>query len=138
MKTSPPAFRAGNDWPFRFGPMYAPFRSELGWRPSVDREAMGGGLADDKSVMQRIVWGHATDTEIPPRLRANSRAVKVLKQTPPASTVRLLAADHAVKPEDIVLCTDTDIDRIGKYQPQWLAVTSDKAFVLSDGPAPKI
>ena len=61
----------------------------------------------------------------------------MLKQTPPPSVERLLAGE-SVQSADIVLCTDTDIDRMGKYQQQWLVVTKDKVLVASDGQAPQL
>jgi len=60
-----------------------------------------------------------------------------LKQTPPAEIVRCLAAE-SIHSEDLLLCTDTDIDNLGHYRRRWLAVTQDKLLVVSDGASPTV
>jgi len=60
-----------------------------------------------------------------------------MKQTPPEPVVQRLARE-SIHPDDLVLCTDTDIDRLGTYTVQWLAVTQDRLLVLSDGEAPEV
>lgn len=61
----------------------------------------------------------------------------MLKKTPPASIARLLA-DNSIQVDDLLLCTDTDIDRAGRYQKQWLAVSQDRVFVCTNGEFPKV
>jgi len=60
----------------------------------------------------------------------------VLKQVPPAPIAHKLASE-AIRQEDILLCTNTDIDRQGNYREQWLVVTAEKVLVFSDGEAPE-
>jgi ATP-binding cassette, subfamily B, bacterial len=47
-------------------------------------------------------------------------------------------AAESIRPEDLVLCTNTDIDRAGSYHEQWLAVTNDRVLVCSDSKTPDI
>jgi ATP-binding cassette subfamily B protein len=60
-----------------------------------------------------------------------------LKQTPPAKIVNCLAAE-SITHDDLLLCTDTDIDGLGSYRQSWLAVSKDYIYVVSDGKAPQI
>src|SRR6202021_2022629 len=52
----------------------------------------------------------AVQSAIPPALRA-------LRQEPPAAVAALLA-ERLIQPADLLICTDTDINRAGEYQPQ--------------------
>ena len=60
----------------------------------------------------------------------------MLKKTPPASILEKLK-DEGIHPEDLLLCTDTDIDPRGRYTPQWLAVTPERLLVMTNGRSPK-
>jgi ATP-binding cassette subfamily B protein len=56
----------------------------------------------------------------------------VLKDTPTDTVVRQLSRE-SVRPDDLLIYTSTDIDKLGNYNQQWLAVTKDRLLVLSDG-----
>lgn len=75
-----------------------------------------------------------------------SAAGSILKQTPPPEVIAVLAK-LSIAPDDLALCTHSDIDRLGRYAPQWIAATDrrvlvinagDKAAVLIDLPFEKI
>lgn len=61
----------------------------------------------------------------------------MLRQTPPTSVLQKLES-AGVKQSELVLCTSTDIDRLGRYQPQWLAVTADRLLVVSGTEPPEV
>jgi ATP-binding cassette subfamily B protein len=54
----------------------------------------------------------------------------MLKQVPPPPLAARLAA-AGISQEDILLCTDTDIDLAGHYVPQWIVATADRLAVFS-------
>jgi ATP-binding cassette subfamily B protein len=60
-----------------------------------------------------------------------------MKQVPPAPVAERLASE-SIGPDDLLLCTHTDIDRLGSYRQQWLAVTKERVLVLSEGDAPEV
>lgn len=47
-------------------------------------------------------------------------------------------AQQGVQPDRILLSLSTDIDRLGRYQPQWLVVLEDRLFVAHEGPPVEI
>lgn len=53
----------------------------------------------------------------------------MLRKEPPAAVAQVLR-DRGVDPAALSLCTDSDIDLLGRYYPQWLAVSDSKLFVL--------
>ncbi len=59
------------------------------------------------------------------------------KEDPPDEVAQHLR-DHGVFEADLLLCTRTDLDLLGNYAAQWLAVTGSDVLVLSDGAAPEI
>jgi ATP-binding cassette subfamily B protein len=63
--------------------------------------------------------------------------LRVLRQEPPEAVSALLAAQLIV-PADLLICTDTDINRAGEYEPQWLAISADRLLVCRVGPDPAI
>jgi len=60
-----------------------------------------------------------------------------LRATPPEPVLARLA-EESIRAEELLLCTTTDIDRLGRYQTQWLAVTRDRVLVLADGKVPEV
>ncbi len=60
-----------------------------------------------------------------------------LRQNPPAKIANCLAGE-SITAEELLICTDTDIDYFGKYRQSWLAVSKDYIYVVSDGEMPKI
>jgi hypothetical protein len=55
-----------------------------------------------------------------------------MRDQPPPSEVERLKSS-SIQPSGLLLLTDTDIDRLGNYQTQWLAVTPNRLLVLSSG-----
>mgnify|MGYP006302113363 FL=1 len=55
-----------------------------------------------------------------------------MRDQPPPSVVERLKSS-SIQPSGLLLFTDTDIDRLGNYQTQWLAVTPNRLLVLSNG-----
>ena len=60
----------------------------------------------------------------------------MLKLVPP-HTVGQALAQQGLNPEDLLLCTSTDVNRLGSYEPQWLAVTQERIVVLTEEDAPE-
>ena len=58
-----------------------------------------------------------------------------LKLVPPAAIASCLR-DSSANPDDLLLCTNSDIDSLGKYKSIWLAVDSKTVYVVSDGQVP--
>jgi ATP-binding cassette subfamily B protein len=56
----------------------------------------------------------------------------MLKQTPPEPILSCLAGE-GIDSSDFLLCTATDIDRLGRYQTLWLVATADRLLVVKDG-----
>ncbi|MCC7146920.1 MAG: DUF1854 domain-containing protein [Phycisphaeraceae bacterium] len=50
----------------------------------------------------------------------------------PANVAQVLISQK-IEEKDLVLCTDTDIDRLGRYRRQWLAVTPERLVVVEEG-----
>jgi ATP-binding cassette, subfamily B, bacterial len=69
-----------------------------------------------------------------PYYRYNGMSLKI---DPPRAVLDLLAAE-SVDTRGLLLCTNTDIDGLGTYKPQWLVVNSDGLWVASDGASPEI
>jgi len=55
-----------------------------------------------------------------------------LLQTPPEGVISVLAQEHLAF-KDVLLCTATDIDFLGRYQTQWLVVTKERLVVVAEG-----
>ena len=55
----------------------------------------------------------------------------MLKRQPPRAVAAILA-ERSVQPDDLLLCTETDIDAMGRYQRQWLCVTADRLLIIAD------
>lgn len=55
-----------------------------------------------------------------------------LLRTPPDAVRRRLS--EAGADGDLLLCTPTDIDRLGGYNPQWLAATAERVWVVPESP----
>ncbi len=55
----------------------------------------------------------------------------MLRQTPPAPVLDALSRE-GVGEDRLLLCTCTDIDRLGRYEPQWLAVAEDRLLVVGE------
>ena len=79
----------------------------------------------------------------PPKRQDNHEAhrpaaehASLLKQTPPRAVLRVLSS-LGVSMDDVVLCTDTDIDAAGAYRTQWLVATDERLFVIADDSDPK-
>ncbi|HXE52392.1 MAG TPA: DUF1854 domain-containing protein [Tepidisphaeraceae bacterium] len=89
---------------------------------------------------QRRTPGHSPPK--PPKRKpegiqpSSSEPVSLLKQTPPRAVVRFLHT-LGIETQDLVLCTNTDLDSSGAYQSQWLIVTKDRVLVVDDDPAPR-
>jgi len=60
-----------------------------------------------------------------------------LRIEPPQAVADVLAAE-SVDMEGLLLCTNTDIDSLGTYKPQWLLVNKDGLWVISDAKEPAI
>ncbi|MCL5269300.1 MAG: DUF1854 domain-containing protein [bacterium] len=60
----------------------------------------------------------------------------MLKQTPNTDLARKLA-EEAIRAEELLICTDTDINRQGRYEKQWLTVTREQVLVFSNGSQPR-
>jgi ATP-binding cassette subfamily B protein len=60
-----------------------------------------------------------------------------LKIDPPQAVADALAAE-SVDTRGILLCTSTDIDSLGTYKPQWLVVTKEGLWVVSEGEQPMV
>ena len=60
-----------------------------------------------------------------------------LKQCPPSEIAQCLAAE-SIDVNELLLCTNTDIDNLGTYKQLWLAVSTDHVFVVSDSTTPKL
>ena len=56
----------------------------------------------------------------------------MLKETPPEAILSRLA-EEGIRSSDLLLCTPTDIDRLGRYQTLWLVATADRLLVVKDG-----
>ena len=54
----------------------------------------------------------------------------LLRRAPPEPVSDLLR-DRGIGPSDVRLCTDTDIDFLGRYVPQWLVVTDTDLLVAT-------
>ena len=55
-----------------------------------------------------------------------------LLQTPPEGVISVLAQEQ-IAFKDVLLCTPTDIDFLGRYQTQWLVVTAGRLVVVAEG-----
>ena len=55
----------------------------------------------------------------------------MLRKQPPQAVAQVLR-DRGVDPESLQLCTDSDIDLLGRYYPQWLVVSDSRLFVLHE------
>ena len=65
-----------------------------------------------------------------------ARSPQSLRESPPPPVAARLA-EQGIGAHDLLLCTPTDIDRFGKYRPQWLIVTHDRILVMDgESPAP--
>src|SRR5690242_176906 len=62
----------------------------------------------------------------------------MLKQNPPRSIAQKLQTDESVQTDDLLLCTDTDIDPQGNYETQWLAVSDSRLWVMTNGSKPQV
>jgi len=60
-----------------------------------------------------------------------------LREIPPQLILDRLAKD-GVRPDDLLLSVPSDIDRYGRYLRQWLVVTKDRLFVLTETDPPQI
>lgn len=56
----------------------------------------------------------------------------MLRLTPPESISRKLS-EESIQDSDVVLCTHTDINHHGRYEPQWLVITRDTLLLLEEG-----
>lgn len=54
----------------------------------------------------------------------------MFRETPPAQVLAALERESIRFPE-VLISMRTDIDRMGRYQPQWLIVTADRLLVLT-------
>ncbi len=66
-----------------------------------------------------------------------SRARQPLLEQPPPQVRRCLERFGAVDGQ-LRLSTATDIDLLGRYEPQWLAVTPQRLWIVSDGEEPAV
>ena len=71
-------------------------------------------------------------TKRSPETSGGSSSNCSLKRTPPLAAVALLSRE-GIGLDDLLLCTETDIDSDGAYRGQWLAVTNDRLLVCSAG-----
>jgi ATP-binding cassette subfamily B protein len=58
----------------------------------------------------------------------------ILKQIPPPEVAAVLRR-LLISSGDLVLCTHSDIDRMGRYAPQWIVATVDRVLIVSAEPA---
>jgi ATP-binding cassette subfamily B protein len=59
-----------------------------------------------------------------------------LRQTPPPTVAARLVAE-GISEGTLLLCAPTDIDRLGQYRREWLAVTRERLMVIAEeAPAP--
>lgn len=56
----------------------------------------------------------------------------------PSPEVAACLRGLGASPDDLLLCTSTDIDLLGNYRVQWLAATSDTLYVITDGAEPQV
>ena len=61
----------------------------------------------------------------------------MFKETPVESIVAALAS-LAIQPQDIIISTATDIDRLGRYSRQWLIVTAERLVVVAEAAPPEV
>jgi len=71
-------------------------------------------------------------------IKDSAREASSSFRMPPVPAVEQLLASEHIAAADLLLCTASDIDFLGRYQTSWLAVTQDRLVVVTEQGSPAI
>jgi ATP-binding cassette, subfamily B, bacterial len=93
-------------------------------------------LAGSSALAPKLRGDHGSQP-LAPRLSGTFGFQDMLTKTPPPALAAKLS-ELGIAAGDLIIFTDTDIDRHGRYVSQWLAITATRLVVLSDGDQPLV